>query len=114
MDEDSFPKWQSQLRKGYLELCVLAALNQKRTSYGFELLQLFQQANVEVNEGTLYPLLNRMHKNGWLESNWVTPQETGHPRRHYQLSKAGTKLLPDMLAKNQQNQNSLKNLGNLT
>ena len=114
MNEDINTKWQSQLRKGYLELCVLVALNQKKTSYGFELLQLFQQANVEINEGTLYPLLNRMHKNGWLESNWVTPQENGHPRRHYQLSKAGKKLLPDMLATNQQNQVSVKTLGKLT
>jgi PadR family transcriptional regulator PadR len=114
MNEDTYTKWQSQLRKGYLELCVLIALNQKKTSYGFELLQLFQQADVEVNEGTLYPLLNRMHKNGWLESNWVTPQNSGHPRRHYQLSKAGKKLLPDMLETNQKNQVSLKILGEIT
>ena len=114
MNQDTYSKWQSQLRKGYLELCVLVALNQKKTSYGFELLQIFRQSSVEVNEGTLYPLLNRMHKNGWLESNWVTPQETGHPRRHYQLSNAGKKLLPAMLATNQQNQISLINLGKLT
>jgi PadR family transcriptional regulator PadR len=114
MNEDNFSKWQSQLRKGYLELCVLVALNQKKTSYGFELLQLFQQAGAEVNEGTLYPLLNRMHKNGWLESDWVTPKQNGHPRRHYQLSEAGKKLLPNMLAVNQQNQISLKNMEKLT
>lgn len=113
MNEDTYTKWQSQLRKGYLELCVLVALDQKKTSYGFELLQLFQQVNVDVNEGTLYPLLNRMHKNGWLESNWITPQESGHPRRHYQLSKSGKELLPDMLETYHQNQVSLKNLGKL-
>ena len=91
------PKWQSQLRKGYLELCVLLVLRQKQSSYGLEILQLLNKAGLEINEGTLYPLLNRMHKNGWLDATWEPPAESGHPRRFYQLSEHGSSQLPQML-----------------
>ncbi len=91
------PKWQSQLRKGYLELCVLLVLRQQQSSYGLEILQLLNGAGLAINEGTLYPLLNRMHKNGWLESTWEAPAASGHPRRFYQLSALGNTQLPPML-----------------
>ena len=113
METDSYQNWHSQLRKGYLELCVLTTLGQKKSSYGFELLQVFQQAGIEVNEGTLYPLLNRMHKNGWLVSKWETPSFSGHPRRYYELSRVGKSVLPKMLNANTLNQQSLEQLGKL-
>jgi len=80
MDTETHQKWQAQLRKGYLELCVLLVLRQKQSSYGLEMLQLLNSSGLEINEGTLYPLLNRMSKNGWLESHWEPPAESGHPR----------------------------------
>lgn len=97
MNTETDPKWQAQLRKGYLELCVLLVLRQKQSSYGLEILQLLNKAGLEINEGTLYPLLNRMHKNGWLDSTWEPPAESGHPRRFYQLSGQGDAQLPQML-----------------
>ena len=96
MNENTYQKWLSQLRKGYLELCVLVMLNKKQRSYGFEMLQLLNQAGVEINEGTLYPLLNRMEKNNWLSSVWETPTLSGHPRRFYKLNNEGKELLPKM------------------
>jgi PadR family transcriptional regulator PadR len=96
MNENTYHKWLSQLRKGYLELCVLVMLNKKQRSYGFEMLQLLNQAGVEINEGTLYPLLNRMEKNNWLSSVWETPTLSGHPRRFYELNNEGKELLPKM------------------
>lgn len=113
MNDDIDPKWLSQLRKGYLELCVLVTLRQKESSYGFELLQLFHAAGLEINEGTLYPLLNRMHKNGWLDSQWQTPGDSGHPRRFYTLSASGAAQLPAMLEVQQQQQATLANLQEL-
>ncbi|MEZ5538280.1 MAG: PadR family transcriptional regulator [Thiolinea sp.] len=98
MNTNIDPKWQAQLRKGYLELCVLIVLRQKQSSYGFEILQLLTNAGLDINEGTLYPLLNRMHKNGWLDSTWEPPAESGHPRRFYQLSEEGSAQLPNMLS----------------
>lgn len=111
MDKSTtYQKWLAQSRKGFLELCVLSILHRKGTSYGLEVLQTFEQAGLPINEGTLYPLLNRMFKNGWLTSEWVTPSDGGHPRRHYQLSEVGTELLPQMLDSYRSNQKSLAQL----
>jgi PadR family transcriptional regulator PadR len=113
MENTTYQKWLAQLRKGYLELCVLVVLDKHDSSYGLEMLQTLEQAGLPVNEGTLYPLLNRMFKNGWLDSHWVTPSEGGHPRRHYQLSDEGRALLPTMLGMFEDNQQSLDKLRDL-
>ncbi len=114
MNTSDYEKWLSQLRKGYLELCVLSMLEKKKSSYGFEILQTFEQAELHINEGTLYPLLNRMHKNGWLNSHWEPPSEGGHPRRFYELSEEGESLLPKMQAAYLSNQKSLAKMMELT
>ena len=103
-------KWLAQLRKGYLEMCVMVILRERQASYGFALMQHFKTAGVDLNEGTLYPLLNRMQKNGWLSSKWETPTNGGHPRRFYQLSETGEGLLPMMIGAFQQHQTSLSKL----
>lgn len=100
-------KWLAQLRKGFLEMCVLVVLREQGASYGFALIQQFRASGMKVNEGTLYPMLNRMHKNGWLESNWETPTDSGHPRRFYSLSKVGSRLLPAMVDTFRQQQTAL-------
>lgn len=114
MNINTDPKWQAQLRKGYIELCVLLVLRQKQSSYGFEILQFFEQSGLEINEGTLYPLLNRMHKNGWLDSNWETPTNGGHPRRFYQLSDTGQQQLPNMLQTFKKNSEIINTLETLS
>jgi len=110
MDTNTTQKWQAQFRKGYLELCVLLVLRQKQSSYGFEILQLLNKSGLEINEGTLYPLMNRMFKNGWLDSNWEPPVDSGHPRRFYQLSKEGQEQLPEMLEIFNNNVTTIKTL----
>lgn len=109
----AYQKWLAQLRKGYLELCVLLVLQKKQSSYGLEVLQTLEKVGLSINEGTLYPLLNRMFKNEWLSSEWVTPSDGGHPRRHYQLSELGRELLPQMIETYQSNQDSLRQLEDL-
>ncbi len=109
----TYQKWLAQSRKGYLELCVLLVLRQKKSSYGLEVLQTLERAGLSINEGTLYPLLNRMFKNGWLTSQWVTPSDGGHPRRHYELSEEGLVLLPQMIDTYKNNQESLEILKEL-
>lgn len=108
MNQITFEKWQVQLRKGFLELCVLKALSKKQKAYGLEILLLLKDIDLDVNEGTLYPLLNRMQKNDWLESTWDTQTESGHPRRFYQLSKFGKEQLPEMLTAYEKNSKSLE------
>ena len=103
-----------QLRKGFLELCVLNIVHNKGAAYGQEILQTLEQTGLQVNEGTLYPLLNRMYKNGWLESDWERLTSSGHPRRFYKLSEVGIALLPEMRDTYRANTASLDALANAT
>jgi len=107
MNNENFDKWQTQLCKGFIEICVLKVLHIKTKAYGLETLLSLKGYGINVNEGTLYPLLNRMQKNGWLESTWETQTESGHPRRFYHLSETGKSLLPQMLEAYQNNNHSL-------
>lgn len=97
MDENmaDLEKWRGQMRKGFLELCVLALLESRGTAYGLDLMEGLGQAGVEVGEGTLYPLLARMTREESLSSEWETP-EKGHPRKYYRLTQAGRTALEAM------------------
>ena len=81
-------RWEAQLRKGCLDLVILAVLWNDRL-YGLEILRRLDQiAGLELAEGTLYPILMRLRQEGLLESTWVEA-ETGHPRKYYRLTRAG-------------------------
>jgi PadR family transcriptional regulator PadR len=85
---DSSDKWEAQVRKGSLELAILAALWKGRL-YGLEILRLLEDgSNLIVAEGTVYPLLSRLKAEGLIDSEWVE-SEGGHPRKYYWLTKAG-------------------------
>lgn len=88
-------KWEVQLRKGTLELAILAAL-QQRTLYGLELLKLLQSLpSTTITEGTLYPLLDRLKRDELVDAQWVQEGET-RPRKYYQLTPLGNKKLIDL------------------
>jgi PadR family transcriptional regulator, regulatory protein PadR len=90
--------WKTQLRKGAAELAVLATLDQQE-SYGLELLERLQAAgSLELSEGSIYPLLNRLQKDGKIRGRWVEDAEAAHPRKYYALTAAGRALLAEMLA----------------
>jgi PadR family transcriptional regulator, regulatory protein PadR len=81
-------KWEVQLRKGCLELAILASLWPGRL-YGLEILRLLEQdSDLVITEGTVYPLLSRLKAEGLLDSEWVEA-EAGHPRKYYRLTPAG-------------------------
>jgi len=96
MDVELFEKWKSQFRKGFLELCVLELLGAGGRSYGLEMMESLRIAGIDISEGTLYPLLMRMTKDGSIASNWETP-DVGHPRKYYSITAPGSALLSDML-----------------
>ena len=78
----------AQLRRGILEYCVLALLEQ-RPKYGFELIEeLEQRGDLLGNQGTLYPLLSRIQKEGRLASHWQE-SNSGPPRKYYSLTGEG-------------------------
>jgi PadR family transcriptional regulator PadR len=90
-------KWEVQLRKGCLELAILAALwGGKR--YGLEVLRrLESDSDLIVSEGTVYPLLSRLKALGLVESEWVE-SDAGHPRKYYALTTAGRQRGLEMAA----------------
>src|SRR5215467_11526312 len=81
-------KWEVQLRKGCLELAILACLWPGKL-YGLEILRrLESDSDLVLSAGTVYPLLSRLKGEGLLESEWVVA-EAGHPRKYYRLTPIG-------------------------
>ncbi len=78
----------TQLRKGILELALLSALY-RNTHYGYSLVrELTSSGAVELKEGTIYPILARLAKDGLVQTKWVESNQ-GPPRKYYTLTAAG-------------------------
>ena len=94
-DQETGDKWEVQLRKGCLELAILAALwDGKR--YGLEILRrLESDSDLIVSEGTVYPLLTRLNALGLVRSEWVE-SDAGHPRKYYALTASGKQRALEM------------------
>ena len=103
-------KWSTQINKGYLELCVLVYLRKHKEAYGAHLRNELKKHEIMVNEGTLYPLLSRMHGNGWLSFYWQTENESGHPRKIYQLKENQEPIIDRMIAIYLENTQKLKGM----
>jgi PadR family transcriptional regulator PadR len=87
----------SQLRRGVLEFCVLALLRDTER-YGFELVRALAEAEgLVTTEGTLYPLLGRLRREGVVETTW-RESPSGPPRRYYRLTPAGLRALGAFVA----------------
>ncbi|MCP3463924.1 MULTISPECIES: PadR family transcriptional regulator [unclassified Bradyrhizobium] len=77
---------QIQLKKGALELCVLALLA-RRESYAYEIASTLA-ASVGMGEGTIYPLMRRMQDDGLVDTR-LAESSSGPPRKYYRLTPAG-------------------------
>lgn len=78
-----------ELRRGVIVLAALSQLD--REQYGYSLLKLLADQGLDVDQGTLYPLLRRLEAQGYLQSDWKI--EESRPRRYYILNAEGKKLL---------------------
>lgn len=82
----------SQLLKGILDGCVLAVI-EKELIYGYELSKKLQEVGLsDVSEGTIYPVLLRLQKNGLIEGE-MKPSEAGPNRKYYSLTQEGKQAL---------------------
>ena len=79
-----------ELRRGVIVLAVLSQLDTEQ--YGYSLIKLLADKGLEVDQGTLYPLLRRLESQGLLESVWRV--EDARPRRYYVISREGRDILP--------------------
>ena len=88
MEPGEETNWLPQVRRGVAEQCVLALLT-RREKYGFELArELGARGQIIASEGTLYPLLARLRRNGLVETSW-RESNAGPPRRYYHLTSDG-------------------------
>ncbi|TWJ01435.1 PadR family transcriptional regulator PadR [Mucilaginibacter frigoritolerans] len=95
MNIEFVQNWFSQVKKGTLSYIILIILDEKEY-YGYELVQEIKiHTTLEVAEGTLYPLLNRLKTDGIVESKWIE-QESGIPRKYYTLTTEGRETLQEM------------------
>ena len=92
MNDEFIHKWESQVKKGILSLVVLNILKNGEF-YGYELIEKIREfTNIDIAEGTLYPLLIRLKESNMVDSKWVE-QESGIPRKYYTITEAGLENL---------------------
>ncbi|HYI39774.1 MAG TPA: PadR family transcriptional regulator [Allosphingosinicella sp.] len=87
--------WQSQLRKGAAELVVLSLLKEGER-YGLDILEQAGGSGGVLSDGTLYPLLTRLEREGKLEARWAMADGAKIPRKYYRLSDEGEALIGEM------------------
>ncbi|MGZ8284791.1 MAG: PadR family transcriptional regulator [Allosphingosinicella sp.] len=87
--------WQSQLRKGAAELVVLSLLKDGER-YGLDILEQAGGSGGVLSDGTLYPLLTRLEREGKLEARWAMADDAKVPRKYYRLSDEGEALIGEM------------------
>ncbi len=83
-----------ELRRGILVLATLSQL--KEAKYGYALISSLSERGLDIEQGTLYPLLRRLESQGLLQSVWNV--DGSRPRRYYQISLAGARVLEDLIA----------------
>ncbi|MCU0498228.1 MAG: helix-turn-helix transcriptional regulator [Anaerolineae bacterium] len=87
-NEEHFDQLRLELRRGVVVLAVLSLL--ENASYGYHLIQRLSALGLEIEEGTLYPLLRRLEKQGLLYSEWDTSES--RPRKYYRISAVGKEI----------------------
>ena len=106
MDTDNLFK---PLRRGLLEFAVLTTLATGR-HYAADVLERLAKTPFATQEGTLYPLLSKMRRDGLLDHEWEE-SESGPPRKYYQVTESGTERLGQLIAYWRQLDGTLTELG---
>lgn len=92
--QESLEKTKSQMRKGIMEYAILLVLRH-REAYSVDLIEILKQNDLIVVEGTIYPLLTRLRKEGLIKYTWVeSPQ--GPPRKYYIITESGRTYLDEL------------------
>ena len=93
MEKDTEDKL-SALRKGLLEMAVLKVIS-ARAAYAADILESLGNSPFKTQEGTLYPLLSKLRREGAVSYEWVE-SEAGPPRKYYSLTKGGERTLKEL------------------
>jgi PadR family transcriptional regulator PadR len=76
---------ETEMNRGFLQILVLAVLEQKM--YGYKMLKFLEQTGYKVEENTLYPILRRLEKNGLINSEWDISDD--RPKKFYFITSLG-------------------------
>jgi PadR family transcriptional regulator PadR len=85
--------FETEMNRGFLTILVLALL--EKDMYGYSMVRTAKNIGYEVEENTLYPLLRRLEKNGWVKSQWDVSED--RPRKFYGITEAGRRLRETLL-----------------
>ena len=94
MGENFQTRTETELRRGVLQVAVLALLRSR--AYGYDLLRVLGERGLPAEEGTLYPVLRRLEQEGLLSSSWDT--SGSRPRKYYESTDEGRAALESLLA----------------
>ena len=98
----------TQLRKGFLAYCVLKVCS-SQPQYTSDIITRLREAEMVVVEGTIYPLLSRLQKDGLLTHEWQE-SEQGPPRKYYKTTEYGDAVLGEVTKKIEELNKTLKKL----
>ena len=85
--------FETEMNRGFLHILVLAML--EKDMYGYSMVRTIRDLGYEVEENTLYPLLRRLEKNGWVRSQWDVSED--RPRKFYIVTEPGRGLRAELL-----------------
>jgi PadR family transcriptional regulator PadR len=85
--------FETEMNRGFLQILVLALL--EKDMYGYAMVRTVHELGYELEENTLYPLLRRLEKNGWVKSQWDVSQD--RPRKFYGITAPGRGLRTQLL-----------------
>ena len=92
---DVADNWTTQLRKGVLELCILNVIGRGRV-YGYDIVRQLRDIDaLVVREGTIYPILSRLKRDGLVRTS-LEESPAGPARKYYELTRRGQQLLEEM------------------
>lgn len=105
-DSEHYQKLKLELRRGVIILAVLAELRAEH--YGYSLRKNLSEKGLEIDEGTLYPLVRRLEKQELLISEWR--MENNRKKRFYQLSEVGKHVLDSLTRDWQETESTLNKI----
>jgi PadR family transcriptional regulator PadR len=85
--------FETEMNRGFLQILVLAIL--EKDGYGYAMGRTIRDLGYEVEENTLYPMLRRLEKGGWVRSKWDVTED--RPRKFYSITEAGRALRTELL-----------------
>ena len=93
MTDPGIGSLETEMNRGFLHILVLALLD--KDMYGYAMVKHIEALGYKVEENTLYPLLRRLEKNGWIASKWDLTED--RPRKFYAITAAGRALRASLL-----------------